>query len=232
MQLVLLPGMDGTGELFQAFKHALPSEMDVTVVSYPGYSPLGYNELLEIVQDSVPAGEYVVVAESFSSPLAVKLAAEQPVGLLGLVMCAGFVTCPVRGPMRWLAEHLGPLLFQTGLSRLAEMIFLMGDNPSHGLMSDVLRAVAWVAPGVMSRRLREVLDVDVRKELARVQVPILSLFSANDQWVDLECKREMLMTREMQSVTIDGPHMLLQRAPVLCAKLVMDWVGQLPAVFP
>ncbi|MDF1838393.1 MAG: alpha/beta hydrolase, partial [Planctomycetota bacterium] len=58
---------------------------------YPVDVSLNWDELLELVQASVPTGEpYHVVAESFSGPIAIRFAAADPSGLQSLVLCASF----------------------------------------------------------------------------------------------------------------------------------------------
>lgn len=56
LDLVLLPGMDGTGFLFEPFVNALPSGINPIVVAYPTNKPLSYKELLP-VGDECPAQE-------------------------------------------------------------------------------------------------------------------------------------------------------------------------------
>jgi hypothetical protein len=46
-KLVLLPGMDGTGELFAGFVKALPEGFDPVIMRYPIDRPLSYADLLE-----------------------------------------------------------------------------------------------------------------------------------------------------------------------------------------
>jgi len=45
---VLLPGLDGTGELFRPLFAELPGWIHPVVVSYPRERPLGYTELLPL----------------------------------------------------------------------------------------------------------------------------------------------------------------------------------------
>ncbi len=45
MNLVLLPGLDGTGELFRPFIEILPKDINALVISYPGNIKLSYEEL-------------------------------------------------------------------------------------------------------------------------------------------------------------------------------------------
>ena len=70
MQLLLLPGMDGTGQLFEPLIAALPPTLRAVSVSYPVNDALGYEELLALIEAAVPPGRFVAVGESFSGPLA------------------------------------------------------------------------------------------------------------------------------------------------------------------
>ena len=70
--LVLLPGLDGAGELFADFVAALPEACTATVVAYPADKFLSYRDLRPFVSAAVPKSErFVLVAESFSTPLAI-----------------------------------------------------------------------------------------------------------------------------------------------------------------
>lgn len=63
---VLLPGMDGTGKLFDAFVAALGADHQITVVSYPSDASLGYGELEAVARAALPVDRrYVLLAESF-----------------------------------------------------------------------------------------------------------------------------------------------------------------------
>jgi hypothetical protein len=74
--LVLLPGMDGTGTLFEPFVAALGHEFAVKVVDYPRAEPLGYEQLELFATAALPSeGPLILLGESFSGPIAVALAA-------------------------------------------------------------------------------------------------------------------------------------------------------------
>jgi pimeloyl-[acyl-carrier protein] methyl ester esterase len=113
MTLVLLPGLDGTGNLFSWFIGALPPHLSAKVIAYPADQVLNYSQLLAYVTDRLPIQEpYMVLAESFSTPLVVHLAARHPANLKGLIMCAGFVTNPARSWLRFLQMLATPHLFR------------------------------------------------------------------------------------------------------------------------
>lgn len=97
--LVLLPGMDGTGLLFRWFLEALPEDVETVVLSYPTRVFAGYDALVDLVRGRLPVDRrFVMVAESFSGPVALRIAAEMPKGLIGLVLVASFVSGPAG---RW-----------------------------------------------------------------------------------------------------------------------------------
>ena len=111
-KLVLLPGMDGTGELFDSFVKALPQSFTTEIVRYPPNRCLTSSELLHLVDSNAFGSEpFVLIAESFSSPLAIQWAATNPLNLKGLVICAGFTTSPIRGPLRSIFRLLSPFCF-------------------------------------------------------------------------------------------------------------------------
>ncbi len=55
--LVPLPGMDGTGELFEPFVEAIGDEFKILIVRYPADRVIGYAELVELVRRALPTDE-------------------------------------------------------------------------------------------------------------------------------------------------------------------------------
>ena len=99
MQLILLPGMDGTGRLFADFIDAMELRVAPKVIAYPGDRALSYGELTDLVRRALPIDEpYVLLAESFSGPIAIALAAEELPGLAALILVSSFARAPIRLP--------------------------------------------------------------------------------------------------------------------------------------
>ena len=155
LTLLLLPGMDGTGELFADFVTLLPSWIKPRMVSYPRDRSLSYHQLLPLLKAALPSDEpFVILAESFSTPLAVKFAAETPKGLRALVLCAGFVSPPrLRCVERHVALILAPVLFSFGLPKSVCRHFLVGDTAPKGLVDKVRATVSRVSGRVLAHRL-------------------------------------------------------------------------------
>jgi pimeloyl-ACP methyl ester carboxylesterase len=232
-RLVLLPGMHGTGELFSGFMHAvrraMPDMGRMEALHYPTDERLSYKVLLAVVKDFVPPAEpFFLLAESFSTPLAIQFAATMPPNLKGLVLCAGFAASPIRGPKRFLASCLAPILFRLPLPDLAVSFWLAGPGAPRSLHNAIRAAVSSVRPEVLSARLLAVLGCDVRQELSGIKVPILLLQASGDRLVPASSVEEMLLIRpDAVLKIIEGPHLLIQREPQMAAAAVVEFIDPL-----
>ncbi len=94
MKLILLPGLDGTGKLFAPLIEALPSSIDVQVITYPLNKEQSYNELIEYVKQNLPKEDFILLAESFSGPIAYQIALIEPKHLKALILVATFLENP------------------------------------------------------------------------------------------------------------------------------------------
>jgi pimeloyl-[acyl-carrier protein] methyl ester esterase len=233
MRLVLLPGMDGTGELFKPFLDAIESSWATTTVRYPNHVILSYDELMAYVGSALPSSEpFVLLAESFSTPLAIQCAASNPRNLKALVICAGFVRSPVTGLGRFAASHLAPLLVRFPRSNFLSSFWLepllVGQRAAPSLLNELRSAISSVRPEVLSARLRAILCCDVRPALGQIDVPILYIQARGDRLVPRVHLKEI---RQIQPGTepaiIDGPHLILQREPRQVAEVVKRFLRQL-----
>jgi pimeloyl-[acyl-carrier protein] methyl ester esterase len=226
MKLVLLPGLDGTGRLFQPLLTALPAWLQPLVISYPTDSFLDYSALCDYVRARLPADEpFALLGESFSGPVAVRIAVEPPPNLSGLILCATFVTNPTIIP-----PFLGRVLFNSLLFRIQPPSFIIrhfmtGPQSDPELVDLVQSVVRAVRPEVMAKRVQETLGVDGRAELKRCPLPILYLNAEDDKIVRTGCLVEMREVRsDMKVVAFNGPHLLLQSEPELSAKHISVFV--------
>jgi pimeloyl-[acyl-carrier protein] methyl ester esterase len=228
-RMLILPGMDGTGKLLLDFMHALPAPIRKEIPIYLPDVALPYDDLAKLVrsncEDSPP---FVLMAESFSTPLAIRIAAENPPNLRGLILCAGFALSPVRGARRWLAAALAPVLMRAPLPEAAIRSWLLGRAEPPEMVTAARAAIRSVQPEVLSARLRAVLTCDVRADLRKVAVPMLYLQARHDRLVPARCAEEIRAARpETRMVTIDGPHFLLQAKPQQTAGIVMEFLETL-----
>lgn len=221
--IVMLPGMDGTGLMFAEFASILQSQFQVRVLDYPVTPALGYEELAGIVMQRLPVGEpFILLGESFAGPLAIAIAAVNPPGLRGLVLCCTFVRnpLPVLRPLRRLIDVLPLHARWSGL--FAPMLF--GRYRCGKLQSSLQEALKKVPVATMRARLRAVLDVDYSKQLAGLRMPVLYLQAREDLIVPTSALRELLLCLPtIETKTMPGPHMLLQAQAKDAASVVEEF---------
>ncbi len=72
LKLFLLPGLDGTGLLFEPLLKELPKECIAEVISYPFDQPQTFEQHVKHVVGKLPENEPIaLLAESFSGPVAI-----------------------------------------------------------------------------------------------------------------------------------------------------------------
>jgi pimeloyl-ACP methyl ester carboxylesterase len=215
--------MDGTGELFAPFVEALPDGFEVRIVRYPVDRALCFSEQAQLITSAASGTTpFVLIAESFSSPLAIEWAATNPPNLRGMVVCAGFASSPIPKPLRSICSFLAPVIFLFNPPSIGVKLLLVGTNPPIGLVATVQSAISSVKPSVLSARLRSVFACDVRSALSRVTVPILFIQPRQDRLVSKTKLAEMRRIKPSAGVEIvSGPHLLFQREPNSAAEVAV-----------
>ena len=216
--LVLLPGMDGTGDLFAPILPFLSAAMDTQVVSYPCDQRLGHAQLVELVLQQLPRDRpFALLGESFSGPIAAAVAARSAPA--ALVLACSFVTNPHRS-LRLLRPLLPFLPSPTHFIRPLGFA-LMGRHATPALRTALAGALGHVSPAVMKFRAAATLQADARASLAAVRCPVLYLRATQDRVVPRRCLADVLRARpETEVAEIDGPHFLLQTLPAASAQAI------------
>jgi pimeloyl-ACP methyl ester carboxylesterase len=214
MSLLLLPGLDGTGKLFDPLILNLPAWIKPIVVSYPQDKPYGYQELKAIVSGSLPVNDdFVILGESFSGPLAVMAAAGKPKGLRGLILCASFVKKPFKLIPSWARLFsVGPI-FQLWPASIKLRAMLRRGRYGE-LVENALDVIKTVRPNVIAERVKAIMTVDAEQDFVRVDVPILYLSSRKDHLIKKHNVAGMKTIKpNLTVVEIDTQHFLLQLEP-------------------
>lgn len=218
--LVLLPGMDGTGDLFAPLIEELAPNIDIQIVRYPVDSTEGYDRLTDFARQSIPIDrDYVLLGESFSGPIAISIAAEKSSRLKGLVLCCTFATNP-QPRFRMLRAMLNFLPIRVASTSIAAR-GLLGRFATQSLCVSLQTAIRSVKPETLRARMRAIIDVDVTAALTKVTAPILYLKATQDWLVSGKSSDAI---REIQPninmVEIEGPHFLLQASAIQAARHV------------
>jgi pimeloyl-ACP methyl ester carboxylesterase len=223
--LVLLPGMDGTGELFAPFLAALDGQLETLVIDYPRDEPLGYEALEVFVRERLPGKErFVVLGESFSGPIAISIAAKPPQNLVGLVLCCTFASNPigVLSPLSAIARFM-PV---ERAPKFAMSHALMGSDATPELREALNKAMSSVSARAIRARAAAVLSLKNNGRLALIDKPLLYLRARRDRVVLRKSGDDILRTcKHAQLVKIDAPHFLLQTRAAEAAREILQFVN-------
>lgn len=237
--LILLPGMDGTSDLFAPLLNtqlAAHAGIAMHCISYPPSQVLNYPALRDYVMRKLPAnGPLILLGESFSGPIAISVASElarkTPGRVLGLVLCCTFT----RNPLPLLAglNNVLPWLpiKATPTALMAQFLFGTQANPS---LTNMLRlALQKVSNKVLQSRLQEVLQVDVSAELAQLSqlaYPILYLRAKHDRLVPASAANAIQRIAPHTEIsTLPGPHCLLQTNSQSASDIIRQFIDKLNA---
>jgi pimeloyl-ACP methyl ester carboxylesterase len=225
--VILLPGLDGTADLFARFLTAATGALDFRRVPYPKDRFLDYTELEALVRRQLPRGEpFALLGESFGGPLALRVAEKRPPGLVGLVLVATFHRKPAN-PVIARASALGPAFFRLPLPPHVVRLLLAGGDAPDELVEEVRAAVRQVPAKVMSARARAALTVDASEPLRRCPVPLLFLGGKRDRLLRSTLPTEIRALQPRAEVRLlDTPHLVIQRRPKEAMRIVEEFLGR------
>ena len=110
------------------------------------------------------SGSFVVLGESFSGPIAIRIAARAPPGLVGVILCGTFAKNPYPW-LRW-ARPLAAYLPLKSLPRWLRAPLMWGSASPQRAPAQAQRAMAGVSAAVIRHRIAALLAVDASAALA------------------------------------------------------------------
>jgi pimeloyl-ACP methyl ester carboxylesterase len=232
IELVFLPGLDGTGLSYGPLGEAMPEGVRVTVVRYPTDQKLTYRELVQCAYEQLPRNKpLVLVAESFSGPITISLASSFPAHIKGIVFCATFMKFGrpfLLGPTEYVP-------FAFFLSRRMPgflLYFLVGGKPFSDKLIPLFRRIEkLINPKVIAHRIRMLKNIDATADARTLSLPCCYIQGAQDRIVPAQCIvpfKKYLPGLIVKSV--DGPHGILQAQSEKCAHIIMEFVKSILVV--
>jgi len=227
--IVFLPGIDGTGISFEPLRQLLPQDVHVKVIQYPTDRLLSFEETVQCARNQIPFDQEdaIVLAESFSGPVAIALMGSGQLKAKCLILCATFA----RSPRPILFKTLSYLPLEL-LIHLPYPTFLLKQLIKGGEEAKDLFLAMWetvkrqVPAKVLAHRLKIISQVDVRFWLSKMTIPCFyiqatldrtvpasSLFDFTEGLPDLRVKR------------IEGPHFILQAQPETSLTAIQNFVA-------
>lgn len=229
---VVLPGLDGTGLLLAGLKNALSPDFDVRVIAYPASEPMSYAQLLEFVEQRLPARPFILIGKSFSGPLALRISERRPPGMRGLVLGASFARLggglrkrTLRLALSAITPFAGTRLARAMAPRLLSVL-LLGRWASPEWRRRLGETLTLAAPRVLAARAREALAVDLVKSGVRPAHPALYLRASADRLIPRSAAGDVArLSPDIATKDIEAPHFLFQAAPEACARAIRDFAA-------
>jgi pimeloyl-ACP methyl ester carboxylesterase len=221
----LLPGLDGTGKLFDRFVEAHPVWAQPIPISYEQANANSYEFLVQYVASQIDTSrKHLILGESFSGPIAISLARASRTNLLGVVLSASFARnfplldrIPVPAALLEAAVSMAPHRF------LAKLLLLNGVLDKV-LLDQVVAVTESVPSYVIAARVRAAQRINVRKELEELDCPVLYLKALHDRVVHSGACEDIASSRARVEVAeFDSPHLLLQCKPVDAWEGITRW---------
>jgi pimeloyl-[acyl-carrier protein] methyl ester esterase len=221
--LLLLPGFDGTGELFAPFLPALGDQHDVTIARYRDEK--SFDDYLDTACALLHGHDNVLIAESFSGPIALALMARFPNRIRCAALCVTFVVAPHRALTR-LARLLPASFFDAHLGQRAILRqFCLGRECSPALEDKALSVIRSVDGSTIKQRFNVLADIDMRRVASTITTPTLILRATQDRVVNRVRYQQLIDALPHATVQdVDGPHLLLQTRAQSCADAILQFI--------
>ncbi len=217
--LVLVPGLDGTGDLFKPFLKVLPKELNTLIIRYPKDKVLTFEEIVAVVNNQIPKNKTILIlAESFAGPVVLNLLRNYKFDVKNIIFCTTFSISPRKKLLKLL--RVIPLIFLLHLSipNLILKYFCVGKDASEELTILVKEAIKIVNPEVLASRLRMLVDIDERNSLNRLSsIDCCYIQALEDKLIPNQCINDFIVNLSNLKVKrINGSHFLIQAKPDEC----------------
>ena len=223
MKLILLPGLDGTGELFYPLTSLLKN-YDLQIIAYPDNKKLSYAKLIMLVKNQLPKEEeYIIVAESFSGVIAYNIALEKPNNLKFIVFVATFIENPRPILSKFIPIGLLKFLLSLPLFDITIKKILLNSNASKKLIILVKNTINNIKSDILYFRLLQIINL---KQVSQ-KISIESIY--------LQASKDYLVPKSAYNVfqkyipnihfyEVIGSHLLLQSNPKECIEIITKYL--------
>jgi len=220
MKLVLLPGLDGTGDLFSPLLQEL-SEYKCEIIPLPSSGAQDYKTLTDYVLGELPDDDFVLVAESFSGPIGMNISRVGLTNLKGVIFVATFLS-PPNSKLIALAKILPlKLLSVLPAAKTAYKLLFLGSKASDTLTQQFQSTIHDLPASLIKARLSSIQSLSFDNKL--YTLPAGYIQAVSDKLVPAAKAREFYDCFGNITIKIvEGPHFILQANPVECAEAIIE----------
>ena len=224
MKIVLLPGLDGTGLLLSRFVEALSENYSTQVIRYPSNELLQYHELADLVLKQLPHEDFILLAESFSGPIAYLVAQTKPKNLKSLIFVATFLAPPRKNLLKFSAWLPMPVLLSLPIPNFFIRNFLLGHDIDELTIKLFKKSLKDATAKTLAYRLQQINQLNLK--LTPIQYPVIYLQANQDFLVQKDSLGLFKKyCKQLKILNIDSQHFVLQTQPERCAKMLVDEIN-------
>lgn len=225
VNIILLPGFDGTGVLYAPLQAALGDAYSTTVITYR--DEVTFNDYVESVASNLTSDQIVLIAESFSGPIALELIKRYPSKIKCAVLCATFAMSPFRY-LAGLSRFVPTLLFRLNIAQEIILRYFCFDRKSApSLIEKSLSVIQSVPADVIKNRIMVLAGINMYPSLSQMVIPVLYLQAINDRIVSEDLSNRLVSGLSNVTVQkIEGPHLLFQSRPDECVVHIRSFIAE------
>ncbi len=224
-----LPGLHGTEELYDALKARLPGQIQAEFITLPTSGKQDYGTLSSWLDHELAHGpdqqRRLLIAESFSGPLALRWAEKRPDKVAGVVLAASYCDAPLNPGIALLP--LRPL-FMVRPPRKTLRHFLIGEDASEAEVARLRSVVQAIPAATLSKRARAILELMECDSPVLPDTPVMILQAQSDNLVPWEAQRKLeACYPSAQTHWIESPHLMFQRHPEQCLTYILEFAAEI-----
>ncbi len=225
LKIVFLPGMDGSGELFGPLLTLL-ADIEYTIIKLPHTGEQDYETLTNYVKSYLPDENYVLIAESFSGPIAARICSENPANLKAVIFAASFLSTPSKLLLPFARQLPLKLMSKLPLSEFVIKKLLLGDNASIEMINQFRSVLKQLPSKTLQLRIKSLQSLE--RPIGNIDIPALYLFPTNDRLVSKAKSDEFSqLFSNLIIKEIDGTHFIFQSNPKDSADALLDFYHQI-----
>ncbi|OGP78442.1 MAG: hypothetical protein A2V86_10570 [Deltaproteobacteria bacterium RBG_16_49_23] len=227
--IVFLPGIDGTGISFEPLGQALPQDVHVKVIQYPTDRLLSFEETVQCARNQIPLDQedVIVLAESFSGPVAITLVGSGQLKAKCLILCSTFARSPRPVLFKILSYLPLELFINLPYPRFLLKQVIEGGEEATDLFLTMWESVKTRVPAKMfAHRLKMISQVDVRGWLSKMTIPCCYIQATSDRTVPASSLFDFTEAiPDLRVKRIRGPHFILQARPEASLIAIQNFVS-------
>jgi pimeloyl-[acyl-carrier protein] methyl ester esterase len=207
--VVLLPGFHGSVALFSSFIALAPSWARCRPLALPNEGDQGFDALAEaLLPELKPLEGFVLVGESFSGPIAARLAEVLGQKVALLVLCNPLVEIDLALPSGLAASILRSRM----LPAWGAAVALTGGERALGTAA--LRELRLLSKKTLEGRLAAVFSATAGSLAAHLVAPLLTIVGSRDRLVSPQRALDVCSKVPRSTVVeLDAPHLVIQTRP-------------------